>query len=263
MGVSLVNTADGKELINLTNDTVSEANLLSGETAHNAAGDRITGKAAYVNPNLLINRDFSINQRGKTEYTGPGYAVDGWVIPANSTYNATTKVLAANATATTEVYIEQKLENPSEYRGKEITFSAILSSSVPAALKIYAYNGSEYTVTKSDEIYEGIAACTLTIPDDTTSLFVRAIAYGVGETKVEQVKLELGSIQTFARQDDEGNWVIIDPPPNPAVELTKCQRFLQYRTTGDVNPVDLRPIMRITPTVTQMGDGRFMYNAEL
>lgn len=227
MGVNHINTADGKELINLMNDTVSEDTLLSGETAHNAAGDLITGKVAYVNPNLLINRDFSINQRGKAEYSGAGYTVDGWFISANGTYNATTKVLAANATATTEVYIEQKLENPSDFRGKAVTLSAILSSSVPAALKIYAYNGSEYTVTKSDEIYEGIVACTLTIPDDTTSLFVRVISYGVGETKVEQVKLELGSIQTLARQDDEGNWVIIDPPPNPAVELLKCQRFFE------------------------------------
>ena len=227
MGVNLVNTADGKELINLMNDTVSEATLLSGATAHNAAGDLITGKAVYVNPNLLINRDFSINQRGKAEYTGSGYAVDGWFISANSTYNATTKVLAANATATTEIYTEQRIENPSEFRRKEITFSANLSSSAPAALKIYAYNGSKYTTIKSDEVYEGVVACTLSIPDDTTSLFVRVIAYGVGETKVEQAKLELGSIQTLARQDTDGNWVIIDPPPNPAVELLKCQRYFE------------------------------------
>jgi len=38
-------------------------------------------------------------------------------------------------------------------------------------------------------------------------------------------KLELGSHQTLAHQDADGNWVLNDPPPNKALELAKCQRY--------------------------------------
>lgn len=39
-------------------------------------------------------------------------------------------------------------------------------------------------------------------------------------------KLELGPVQTLARQDADGNWVLNDPPPNFQQELAKCQRYL-------------------------------------
>ena len=68
---------------------------------------------------------------------------------------------------------------------------------------------------------------------------------------IEYVKVELSSIATpFC-------------PPDPATELAKCQRYYQIRSTGDIAPVDLRPTMRATPTITQLSDGNYMYNAEL
>lgn len=39
---------DGKVLIDLTSDTVTSETLLAGETAHNAAGDKITGTAGIT-----------------------------------------------------------------------------------------------------------------------------------------------------------------------------------------------------------------------
>ena len=44
---------------------------------------------------------------------------------------------------------------------------------------------------------------------------------------IKAAKLELGPVQTLARQDADGNWVLNDPPPNFALELAKCQRY-QY-----------------------------------
>lgn len=43
-------------------------------------------------------------------------------------------------------------------------------------------------------------------------------------TLIKAAKLELGSVQTLAHQED-GNWVLNDPPPNQALELAKCQRY--------------------------------------
>lgn len=45
-----------------------------------------------------------------------------------------------------------------------------------------------------------------------------------GETIIA-AKLELGDQQTLAHQDEGGNWVLNDPPPNHALELAKCQRY--------------------------------------
>jgi hypothetical protein len=39
---------------------------------------------------------------------------------------------------------------------------------------------------------------------------------------IAAVKLELGSTQTLAHQDADGNWVLNDPPPDKGMELLKC-----------------------------------------
>ena len=44
-------------------------------------------------------------------------------------------------------------------------------------------------------------------------------------TLIIAAKLELGDRQTLAHQNDSGNWVLNDPPPNKALELAKCQRY--------------------------------------
>lgn len=65
----------------------------------------------------------------------------------------------------------------------------------------------------------GIVDCTY---DSGTKTFTIT---GTGETFLA-AKLELGSHQTLARQDEDGNWVLLDPPPNFQQELAKCQRYL-------------------------------------
>lgn len=47
-GVSKVVLADGTTLIDLTQDTVTPETMLAGTTAHNAAGEPITGTAAVT-----------------------------------------------------------------------------------------------------------------------------------------------------------------------------------------------------------------------
>ena len=47
MSVSKVNYGD-TTLIDLTSDTISAENLVNGYTAHNAAGEQITGTLEYI-----------------------------------------------------------------------------------------------------------------------------------------------------------------------------------------------------------------------
>jgi len=82
---------------------------------------------------------------------------------------------------------------------------------------------------------------------------------------IKAMKLELGSQQTLAHQDADGNWILNDPPPNKTLELAKCQRYYVNTTASyspgrgflvrPVNPSRLSSInfpveMRTTPTVT-------------
>ena len=41
---------------------------------------------------------------------------------------------------------------------------------------------------------------------------------------LKMAKLEIGNRQTLARQEN-GHWVLNDPPPNQEIELAKCRRF--------------------------------------
>lgn len=55
------------------------------------------------------------------------------------------------------------------------------------------------------------------------------------------VKLEEGSRQTLARQEN-GNWILNDPPPDPALELLKCQRYYFVTYTGHGFPGGFRQV---------------------
>ena len=53
------------------------------------------------------------------------------------------------------------------------------------------------------------------------------------EAVINAVKLEPGPVQTLAHQDTAGNWVLNDPPPDPTLELLKCQRY--FKSIGGVD----------------------------
>ena len=69
--------------------------------------------------------------------------------------------------------------------------------------------------------------------------------------KLAWIKLENGSMATMF------------VAPDRAAELAKCQRFYQIRTTNDIDPLDLRPSMRATPSEITAVKGGYAYVAEL
>ena len=86
---------------------------------------------------------------------------------------------------------------------------------------------------------------------------------------VAAAKLELGDAQTLAKQDENGNWVLNDPPPDFGQELAKCQRYYQLFSSADARPsslADYRPAMRANPatgTVDINGATRYFADANL
>ncbi len=250
MGVNHVTTADGEELINLMSDTVNENNLLEDETAHAANGEAIVGKAKYINPNLLINPDFSINQRGQSEYGSSSVTVDMWRTDTRTRVevldSGNIRIIATDNHTDGWWALFQFIDN--------LNRTDIYTVSV----KVVDISGDSWYIPTESDIRTPLVVGVNTITDNI--LFSDAndrVGLGLngGNTgdyvELEWIKLEPGKVATpFVT-------------PNPALESIKCQRMLQYHTKGDINPVDLRPIMRITPTVVQQADGRWMYNAEL
>ena len=105
---------------------------------------------------------------------------------------------------------------------------------------------------------------TITLPDgndvrmyrgstvDSFSLLCQVRVYsGKSVSDLRTLKLELGGIATPLC------------PPDPAVELAKCQRYYQIRSTGDIPAVDLRPSMATIKDIKLREDGNYEYIAEL
>ena len=210
---------------------------------HNGAGLKkglLSQLASYLgnkfsNPNLLINPDFKINQRGSTTYT-TGYTVDRWRI-TSATLNATTKTLS-NSNSASGTFL-QSLEN--EPTG---TFTVTLNvASVTGTVKFSWKDGSTYktgvTISKGLNTYTFTASSLTWVGID--------IASGAS-VQLNYMKLEESSVATpFIK-------------PNKAEELAKCQYYtvvfepwrtiLNANTDSSVINIDTRCKMRTKPTIS-------------
>ena len=215
------------------------------------------------NPNLLINPDFKINQRGKSEYSDKTqYTVDHWLLSysgSGNTFSFNVKTCQlVSGTKDTDGYhanLQQEIENPMQYIGKNLTLSCKMSNlSKTALIQVWRYEGDTISSIKATNYdLNEFKSLTFQIPDDITSdTKIRVILQTRGECNLNWAKLELGTIATpFV-------------PPDPATELLKCQRYYQIRSANNISSVDLRPNMRLSsPTITALSDGNYSYDAEL
>lgn len=189
----------------------------------------------FSNPNLLINPDFKINQRGSTTYT-TGYTVDRWRI-TSATLNATTKTLS-NSNSASGTFL-QSLENKPTG-----TFTVTLNvASVTGTVKFSWKDGSTYktgvTISKGLNTYTFTASSLTWVGID--------IASGAS-VQLNYMKLEESSVATpFIK-------------PNKAEELAKCQYYtvvfepwrtiLNANTDSSVINIDTRCKMRTKPTIS-------------
>lgn len=190
----------------------------------------------FSNPNLLINPDFKINQRGAISYEQQGYSVDRWKI-SNATLNATTKTLS-NPNSTDGNFL-QSLENKPTG-----TFTVTLNvASVTGTVKFLWQDGS--TPKTGVAISKGVNTYTFT----ASSLTWVGIQIASGASiQLSYMKLEKGTVAT--------SFIA----PNMAEELVKCCRFYQihqvmYTTYGVADQhyyhkLPLVTVLRVNPTVS-------------
>lgn len=264
----------------LTDAQKAQARSNIGAPAPYTAGDGIAISGSVIatkvqpcNRNLLDNWYFGapVNQRGKTTYSGTGYGIDRWKAEA-VTPNVTT-IKDGYIELSQNALISEILEEPYSLCGKQVTVSALTTTGLCSATATVPSKEELSAITTDETIGVSYFAvngnstgyvCLQHSKEHTTKVMLRAYSgYTVG---VIAVKLEMGSQQTLAHQED-GAWVL-NEIPDYGEELTKCMRYLQiistpYDTSGNGvaigyanNTVDLWvPIplavpMRISPTPT-------------
>jgi hypothetical protein len=209
------------------------------------------------NPNLLINPDFRVNQRGQAEYTS-GYTVDRWYSPGKCSaapisggVKLTSTVTASSTTHAFWQDFEFPLP-PGKYTLslKAADVTGVWAARIRTVTAAGDYVDSYYTLA----LREGVNKVSVDLPEGE---YISAVSIGFNKgteagnsLKLAWIKLENGSLATMF------------VAPDRAAELAKCQRFYQIRTTNDINPLDLRPSMR-TITDIKAVEGGYAYVAEL
>ena len=222
------------------------------------------GRPAYIltqNENLLDNwyfvgggsqqggGQFPINQRGQTSYTGPNYGIDRWI----ASQTRCVAQLNANGvqlnTSVEDAFLCQKPENGQGLSGT-ITFSVLSeASSRYATARIIVFCSDQTVDVHGGNTQLSTISVNLDSYPNIISIEIRAGNLSANEsTNLIAAKLELGYLSTLARKDEEGNWVLNDPPPNFQQELAKCQRMYQIYSSATERPsngYDCRPVMRL------------------
>lgn len=225
------------------------------------------------NPNLLINPNFAINQRGQASYSGAVYGVDRWKgIGGAITATPVTNGIQLSSSGASNIYIKQIVEE--NLAGKTVTasckLSAINSGEGGRFAVYYSTNGSSWTLISGISIATaGISTLTVAIPTNAVYVSVDVGVRPSSDVVFEWAKLEIGSVATEFS------------PPDNATELLKCQRYyidigikgptsyligsgVFYSTTLAYVAIPLPTTLRTVPTLilgdlsrlTLLGDGK-------
>jgi len=190
----------------------------------------ITGEFVGIqhsNQNLLDNGYFvdPINQSGLSAYRGGGYSIDRWCSYSGNP----TITIVSNGIKQSNGDWGEPLETSRFFPG---TYTAsVLTSN--GNLGVVAVDLKRSTDTSYfSKLIPGVNASIQFIANWQPGIHLFFLRVDSDEIVWSAAKLELGSQQTLARQDKEGNWVLNDPPPNKALELAKCQRYMFNAVLG-------------------------------
>ena len=205
----------------------------------------------YSNPNLLINPDFRINQRGKSAYINEEfgqYTVDCWkLVEWNTTLTVGSEgvLVSSNNGGDFLLHLVQYLPDLTVQYGEPYTLSVNISGTI--------YTTSEVINSPSDKVeyWDGQFHFLFGFYSENNAWGVSLISDHGEPLDIHWAKLEMNAIATPFSS------------PNQTVEQLKCQRYYQIRSTGDIDPVDLRPSMRAISDIKQREDGNYEYIAEL
>ena len=202
------------------------------------------------NPNLLDNWYFAnpVNQRGQTSYTGAGYGIDRWLLKQGTMLidddHIVLKSGANNASA------GQVIDNPNRFSGKVVTLSVLGRREKNDGYFAVRNNNTYFGISLHLGAELNVYSLTFTCKDNLTDFYIQYTSWTTDEiSHVYAIKLELGTQQTLAHQDENGVWVL-NEIPDYGEQLARCQRYFQLYSSADLRPakaVDCRPVMRADP----------------
>ena len=207
----------------------------------------------YSNPNLIINGDFRVNQRGETTYTainGSVYTADRWILNymVGSTFTPSTKTLSVAANGSFYQYIE---DTPA-LLGKTVTISAKVNGIIySATVDITSSYSENDAYIKDIKMSKGKIRLLYSISKNVLRIGITEDQSQTYNLVIDYIKLEVGEAAT---------------PYSPrlyAEELALCQRyyyllkprghFALVRGTGDLRLVGHFPVtMYKNPTAKQL-----------
>lgn len=214
---------------------------------------------AGVRPNLLDNAIFigggsqqgggqlPVNQRGQTSYPAAGYTIDRWTCLASPTLDINSDGITIDASNIGAII---RTVVPNIVPGKTYTLS-VLAEIIAGSPRLGAWNAGEVKMTN------GLSKFTFTAVNTTDSVYFCRNTDGdpVCSVKAKAAKLEEGSTQTLAYQDDTGAWQLLPQPESDyATQLAKCQRYLQLSIAGDYRAsyISANSIVFVVPTPVTM-----------
>lgn len=209
------------------------------------------------NPNMLDNWYFvnPVNQRGQTSYTRGGYGIDRWRIGSSGTLAVQNGYITFSSNDGTGRNLEETLET---IPAGAYTLSALVENGAGSRL-IAGANGTYYGADVSDDSKQVVSVMFTKTTANPVTVYLQCPNKAVSWFAV---KLELGSQQTLAHQDANGNWEL-NEIPNYGEQLRRCQRYYQviqqysaYPAAIDVNgnllvAIVLPVEMRIRPAFSR------------
>ncbi|MGI5896275.1 MAG: hypothetical protein ACOX6U_04885, partial [Oscillospiraceae bacterium] len=252
-------------------DTVNEHT--EDNTIHITAEEREKWNG-YALPNLLLNPDFGVNQRGKTSYSANStvYTYDRWL----TAYATVTR--EANTSPAPVPYMAkcvfqnlnwpnfgQTLEHYSQYVGKALTVRFWIKG-LPGTSSVTLFMGdSLYNIPLTGD-WQEVTRTFDPVTEGTVSFSRKGLLL---QSSVVSPVAGTG-FYLAAPQLVYGSFAGVYIPPNPAEELLKCQRYYYvssnnriYGYTNATNEISktvyptvaLPAAMRTVPTVTMPTNG--------
>lgn len=263
------------ELNAVVNNSFYASNIaenVANQLSNLAPNEKIEFKGS--NPNLLINGDFRVNQRGQTSYNTTKdriYTADRWRLSANNETNLTfdLSTMTLSNTGSSVGYLVQMIENPDYLWGKTITISAKVDGVIKSlTLTLPSKPSSSGGVSSQLTLVSG--KCNLRLfyySGSTNAIGFTFDIFANSSVTLEYAKLEIGSVATAFS------------PRLYAEELALCQRYY-WKTTSTimtypaysltattVRSILFMPVqLRVNPTITINGtisDGYFGANGKL
>lgn len=184
-------------------------------------------KTALSNHNILHNPWFTVNQRASGKITAGGkYPCDRWKVVGEGTLDVTATengLAVVNTSNETSVYIIQPrttttVNSLRSYNNK-LTASVMLSNGT-------IYSGTAKVAFGTVTYFENDDMKASTIFNTTPGEVLRIEVKGGKSVTIRAIKLEVGEVSTLH----------LDPRPEYAIELAKCQRYFQ-RISGDADSI--------------------------